>query len=412
MITQHSHRVVDPGRLLDDFFPRELHDVALTHSDATLRLDITGHGSWCVSIRDGAATLSRRSPRNPTSTLTMNAQTLEDVLLGHRSGVEAFLDGDLATRGSLATVLQVGGSFAPRRELSTRPKAFEVHASGARTSYLEAGPADAPPVVLLHGLGGTNATMLPALAELAHDYRVVAPDIPGFGASDAPLWNYTQQRLYRWFDAFLDVTNSRGATVIGNSMGGRLALELAMHDPGAARALVLLCPAPAFRRFRQLVPFVRYLPVSLGAAARLRVPRSLIMRSAKMLVAHPERMPESWFEAAADEFALAMSHWRRRRAALSALTNIYIEEAFGADGFWDRLPTVQTPALFIWGEQDRLVPAKFARHVEQALPRSESVVLSDCGHAPQLELPDKSMAITKDFLASTAGLSARRYAVC
>ncbi|MCW4355535.1 alpha/beta fold hydrolase [Hoyosella sp. YIM 151337] len=412
MNAQRDGRIMDPGRLLESFFPRKLHDVALTHSDAVLRLNITGYGSWGVTISDGSAAVTREAPRKPTSTLTMGANTLEDVLLGRRSGVEAFLEGDLATRGSLATVLQVGGSLAPQAELPTRPKAWEVQASGARTAYLEAGPENAPPVVLLHGLGGTNATMLPALAALAREYRVLAPDIPGFGASEAPLWNYTAARLYRWLDGFLRVTGTRGATVVGNSMGGRLALELAMHDPVAARALVLLCPAPAFRRFRQLVPLVRYLPVSLGAAARLSVPRSLIVRSAKMMVAHPERMPESWFEAAADEFALTMTHWRHRRAALSALANIYIEEAFGADGFWDRLRNVATPALFVWGQDDRLVPAKFARHVEQALPRSESVVLSDCGHAPQLELPGKSMAITRDFLASTAGLSARRCAVC
>lgn len=403
MLAASGSTANDPGCLLKEFFPRELADVALTHSDAVLRLNVPGHGTWAVEIADGKADITSEAPTNPTSTLTMDATTLADILLGRRSGVDAFLDGDLVTRGSLATVLQVGCSFAPDVEVPTRPRAHELEIDGVRTAYLEAGSANAPAsrtVVLLHGLASTNASMLPLLAELAHSYRVIAPDIPGFGASDAPLWQYTAEQLYRWLDRFLPATNARGAVIIGNSMGGRLALELAMRDPAAASKLVLLCPSPAFRRFRQLVPLVKHLPVALGAAPRLVIPRGLLVESSKKLVAHPERIPQSWFEAAVDEFTITMSHWRHRRAVLSALVHIYADEAFGEDGFWERLRNVETPTLYVWGSEDRLVPAKFARHVCAAMPGAVSVVLPECGHAPQIELPDKTTELTREFIES------------
>ncbi|MBB3038775.1 alpha/beta fold hydrolase [Hoyosella altamirensis] len=387
-----------PDHLLSELFPQNVTDTAFTHSDAVVCLDVPDHGRWTLEVHDGVAEVSSGTHPDPTSVVTTSAETLTDLLTGRRSGVDAFLDGDLTTRGSLATVLQIGSSFAPEAELPTRPLAREALVDGARTAYLEAGVPEGHPVVLLHGLGSSNASMLPLLAGLASDCRVLAPDIPGFGASEAPLWTYTAERMSRWLDAFLTATDARGATVIGNSMGGRLALELAMHDSEAASELVLLCPSPAFRRFRQFVPLVKYLPVTLGAAPRFTVPRSLILESAKRLVAKPRRIPENWFEAAADEFTIAMSHWRHRRAALSALINIYVEEPFGESGFWDRLPGMRTPALFIWGSEDRLVPAKFARHVRKAVPAARSVILPDCGHAPQIELPAWTLRLSRAFI--------------
>ncbi|MDV7269186.1 alpha/beta fold hydrolase, partial [Rhodococcus oxybenzonivorans] len=229
---------IDPASMLATHFPRDLTDTVMSGESATVVLDIAGHGHWTVSIDSGVAELrSADGPRKPTCTIRTDADTLADVLIGRRSGVDAFLDGDLVTRGSLATVLQIGGAFAPDVELSTRPQSREVDAGGVRTAYLEAGRADAPPVVLLHGLGATNASMLPVLADLAEDHRVIAPDTPGFGASEAPCWTYTAHQLYSWLRAFLDAVDARGAIVVGNSLGGRLALELAMHDPEAVAKL-------------------------------------------------------------------------------------------------------------------------------------------------------------------------------
>jgi pimeloyl-ACP methyl ester carboxylesterase len=95
--------------------------------------------------------------------------------------------------------------------------------------------------------GATNASMLPVLADLAVDHRVLAPDLPGFGASAAPSSPYNATWFAAWVEAFQATTGSRGAVVIGNSLGGRVALEAGLSHPKSVRAVVLLTPSPAFR---------------------------------------------------------------------------------------------------------------------------------------------------------------------
>ena len=79
------------------------------------------------------------------------------------------------------------------------------------------------------------------------------------------------------------------------------------------------------------------------------------------------------------------------------------EEAHGRHGFWDRLPSLVPPALFVWGDRDRLVPSTFAAHVADALPDAASIVMEDCGHVPQFEHPEETMAIVRGFLAGIEG---------
>ncbi len=392
---------IDPSTVLRKHLPRDLTRSVLARRPlVTMVLDVAGRGRWTIRSERGEVSLLVGAIKHPTCSIRTDAATLADMLLGRRSGVEAFLDGDLVARGSLNTVLQIGGAFAPEADLPTRAHSREVSALGIRTAYLEAGPADGRPVVLLHGLGATNASMLPVLADLAKDHRVISPDTPGFGASEAPPWSYTADQMYRWLRSFLDVVDARGAVVIGNSLGGRLALELALRDPDAVDRLVLLCAAPAFRRFRQLAPLAGLLPVGLGARLPFGPPRAALVAGLRAMFADPKRLPASWYDAAIDEFILAMKDPAHRRAAFSATLNIYTDEPFGETGFWDRLPQLAVPTLFIWGAADRLVPPKFARYVSEALPQAESVVIPDSGHVPQFEHPELTMRLTRNFLAS------------
>jgi pimeloyl-ACP methyl ester carboxylesterase len=124
-----------------------------------------------------------------------------------------------------------------------------------------------------------------------------------------------------------------------------------------------------------------------------------VVAGIKLMFAKPTRLPESWYAAGADEFLRVMRDWPHRRAFYATLRQIYVEEPFGTRGFWTRLRRVTAPALFIWGARDRLVPSAFARHVTTALPNSRSVVLPDCGHVPQFELPERTLELTREFLS-------------
>ncbi|MDT4893129.1 MAG: hypothetical protein QOE97_2164 [Pseudonocardiales bacterium] len=378
-------------RLLGTYSP------LLADTTATLLFTAGGMANWTVEIDRGRAVARRGGPPNPTTTVRASLPVLNDVVGGRRGGIQAFLDGDLTVRGNLALALQLDGLFPGDGSDPTRTCTRSVTAGGIETFYLEAGPLDAPPVVLVHGLGATNASMLPLVAALSQDYRVLAPDLPGHGGSQAKGDSHAAAFLGNWLVAFMHETCDQPAVVVGNSLGGRTSLEAALISPDDVRGLVLLCPAVAFRRLRQFVPLVRLVRNEI-ATLPVKLPRSIATRGLRSLFADPTRLPDAWHDAAIDEFLRVLAIRANRQAIFSALRHIYLDEPFGESGFWERLPALRPPALFLWGDEDVLVPAGFSRFVSEALPTAECVVLEQCGHVPQFEYPELTAAYTRDFI--------------
>ena len=124
------------------------------------------------------------------------------------------------------------------------------------------------------------------------------------------------------------------------------------------------------------------------------------MATIRAMFADRARMPSAWLEAATDEFMRVFRMPRGRIAFFSALRQIYLDEAQGPDGFWERLQKLEPRALFIWGNRDWLVPMRFAKHVVSGLPRARSVVLRDCGHVPQYEHTEATNRLLADFLSN------------
>ncbi|KAF0964868.1 2-succinyl-6-hydroxy-2,4-cyclohexadiene-1-carboxylate synthase [Rhodococcus sp. T7] len=172
-----------------------------------------------------------------------------------------------------------------------------------------------------HGLGATSTLMLPVLATLAPHHRVLAPDLSGFGSSAAPSWDYDPAQLQRWLRAFLDTGGAPTAAAIGHSLGGRVALELALRPPDTARSLVLLCPAPAAGRQRPRTTLPRRLPADLTRLP-IAFPHRLLHEGTRgahhTLTADPGQVPRHWFDAAADEWEIALQRPGHRRALWSA----------------------------------------------------------------------------------------------
>jgi pimeloyl-ACP methyl ester carboxylesterase len=384
-------------RLLGTYSP------LLADVSATLLFTAGGMANWTIEVENGRASAKRGGPSRPTTTVRAPLDVLTAVVSGERSGVQAFLDGVLTVRGNLALALQLDGLFPGDRSDDSRTYTRSVRAGGIETFYLEAGPVDAPTVVLVHGLSATNASMLPLIPALSKDFRVLAPDLPGHGGTEATGAAHAARYLGDWLIAFLRETGNGPAVLVGNSLGGRTCLEAALNSPDDVRGLVLLCPAVAFRKLRQLVPFVRIVPDEI-AALPVRIPRRMAMRGLRNLFADQSRLPEAWYDAAIDEFVRVMTIRANRLATFSALRHIYLDEPFGEKGFWERLPQLKPPALFIWGDKDVLVPAGFARFVAEALPAAESRVLADCGHVPQFEYRDETAQMTRDFIAGLPAL--------
>jgi pimeloyl-ACP methyl ester carboxylesterase len=248
---------------------------------------------------------------------------------------------------------------------------------------------------LLHGLGATKASWLPVIPALARSHRVIAIDLPGFGASSKPLATYDAPCFAGYVSGLLDELGITRAFIAGNSMGGRVAMEMAMRDGGRVSAITCLCPAAAFTR-RPAVWLARFARPELGIAVT-RLPRGRVRTGLEQLFADPRRIDARWFDAAIDDFMRTWRSPRARRAFWCALRNIYLDEPNGDGGFWARLGNVDTPALFVYGRRDVLITSRFGTKMQQVLPHAQVEVWDDCGHVPQLECPDRTAATMVRF---------------
>jgi pimeloyl-ACP methyl ester carboxylesterase len=375
--------------------PRALRTLVERYEPAALDLNAparvrlaTGAAAWDVALEGSSARLVEQ-PGEPDATLRADAASWEAIARDVRGGMDAFRAGRLKVRGNLH--VGVGFLAATSGAGDDGLRFRTVRTRSHRLSTLSAGSG--PTVVAVHGLGGTNASFLPTVAALAPELRVVAVDLPGFGDSDKPLGApYDARYFARATIELLDALGLERADLVGNSLGGRVALEVGLRAPERVRRLVLLAPSLAWRRRRDWAPLLRLVRPELGALPH--VPRSLVEAVVERAIPGAS---DGWTAAGVDEFLRSYLTPRGRAAFYAAARQIYLEEPDGPDGFWPRLRTLRVESLFVWGRRDRLVPIAFARHVTDALPRARHVEL-DCGHVPQLERPRETHAAMREFL--------------
>ena len=381
---------------LEDVLIERLKDRPEAAADVRARvaLDVRDGDGWTVTFDRDRTALSFGPDEDADLIVTGDAETLAGIVNGTVWGIEAFVDGRIVVRKNLALSLRMAGLFDGTSDHHFH-KAADIDAGGLSTFYIEAG--EGPPVVLLHGLGATNTSFLPTFVDLCRDHRVIAPDLPGFGDTDKPIRSYDPEFFAGWLLSFLDALGLQRVDLVGNSLGGRVALETALRAPDRVDHVALLAPSSAFIKGRQYETVVRFLRPEL-ALFPLPVPRRQVVGSIRRLFSKPRRLPAEWYESAADEFIRVFKRPRGRISFFSAARQIYLEQPYGESGFWDRLPELSRPALFVWGEKDWLVPARFERHVEKCLPDATSIVLPDCGHVPQYEMPKETHKLVREFL--------------
>jgi pimeloyl-ACP methyl ester carboxylesterase len=317
--------------------------------------------------------------------------TWERIARDVRGGMDAFRAGRLSVRQNLH--LGVGLLAATAEPQPGRLRFDSVRTRGGRISIASAGSGDA--LVCLHGLGGTKASFLPTLAALADGFRVIAVDLPGFGDSSKPITAaYDAPFFARSTIELLDALELDRVHFAGNSMGGRVAIEVGLLAPERARKLILLSPALAWLRDRSWRTILSLPLPKLGLIQP--VPRSVAEAIVRRLVPGGG---DGWTAAGVDEFLRSYLTPRGRHAFYEAARRIYLDEPRGERGFWTRLEQLSPDTMFVWGRQDAIVPIAFMRHVERALPAARHVELN-CGHVPQLEAPRATHAAMRSFLSA------------
>jgi len=378
LVRRYDRKVFDPAR-----------------SGARVRLRGAGAGSWDVLFDSGKPKLVPSERVRADAVLQADEETWGQLAEDLRGGMEAFQAGRLTVRRDL----HLGVGFLAATAPDTGPGRLcfrQVKTRVADTSYMEAGDGD--PVVMLHGLGATKASFLPTVAALTDSHRAIALDLPGFGDSGKPLRAaYDPAFFADSVVAFLDAMELDRVDLVGNSMGGRAAIEVALQRPDRIGRVVLLCPSLAWLRPRPWAAPLRLVPPQLGLIQP--APRQVVEKIVRNVVPGAQ---DNWTAAGVDEFLRSYLSPRGRAAFYAAARNIYLEAPHGQNGFWTRLPALEPETLFVWGEHDELVPKAFARHVAQALPSARHLTLR-CGHVPQLEKPAQTHRAMLNFLASRRG---------
>ena len=284
-------------------------------------------------------------------------------------------------------ILEKPGSISP-----PGPGERDTLVDGVRWRSREAEGTGSPTVVFLHGLMTSSASWGKILSTAADGRPAVAVDLPGFGDSDRPWpYDYTVGGQSAHLLRFLDVRGIDRAILIGNSLGGAVALLTAAAQPDRIRALVLVDAASP----------VSSMPISIRA---LRTPvvgeiemelyvRPLLELSLRYrLFADPKNVTEEIVE----------REWRpvtipgTRRAALAAIRS-------SARGYEHALERIHIPTLIVWGLEDRLLPVADGHRLAAAIPGARLVVLPGAGHIPQEETPVEFSRVVAEFLSQSAG---------
>ncbi|PYP48237.1 MAG: hypothetical protein DMD42_01505 [Gemmatimonadetes bacterium] len=260
-----------------------------------------------------------------------------------------------------------------------------VRVDRARIRYIDAGRG--PPVVLLHGLGASMYAWRKNVGAMAAaGFRVIAFDNRGFGLSDKPAVAYDNAAYARLAIALLDSLGISDAVLVGHSMGGAIAAEVAIEYPQRVRGLVLVGSAGLGAREPLLFRVARW-PV-LGPAVLAFRGRGFTARLLKATYFDPSKVTES----DVDQYYAPVAQPAYGRALRAVLRQFHF------DGLEGRLDKIEAPTVVLWGEEDRWVPLGLGRALAAGITRSAFVSVPHAGHSVQEEAPDEVNHLVIRFL--------------
>jgi pimeloyl-ACP methyl ester carboxylesterase len=261
--------------------------------------------------------------------------------------------------------------------MAQAPAAQFLDVRGVRMHVREAGSG--PPLLLLHGAGGAGPWR-PYQDMLAREFRLIVPDHPGWGLSDRPDWLESMDDLVYHYLDFLEALGLDSANVVGQSLGGWLAAELAVAHPEVVERMVLIDPA-GLRHLGRPIPDL----FTLSDAQTTRLVFHDQSAAEKEIVEEPGL--DAIMQRIKNQTTFARLSW-----------NPYLYNPKLAR----RLYRVKAPTLLIWGREDRVIPFENAELWMEAMPHARLAALDACGHVPHRERPDELARLVSDFLKEPA----------
>jgi len=279
--------------------------------------------------------------------------------------------------------LPVDVSFAEHKQSiphSQYSKFAEVN--GVRLHYQEKGAG--VPLVLIHGYGASTYSWRDVFDPLSEKFRVVAVDLKGFGFSAKPDGDYSRREQSALVDGLLDHLNIDKAWLVGSSMGGEVSLNLALRNANRVEGLILIDSAGVKSvKSGSITPSQFEIPFLGRAFAALALVSDRLVR---------ENLEKSFFDDSkvTDEI-VGMYH-------IPLQTNYGQRAALRAKGQWDLYPIenelskISVPTLLLWGAEDVVTPIEGGKKMNALIKNSEFVVFEKCGHLPQEEMPEETIA--------------------
>jgi pimeloyl-ACP methyl ester carboxylesterase len=273
------------------------------------------------------------------------------------------------------------------------PATGQTDARSTRVNYVEMGSGNGADLVFVHGLSGAWQNWLENIPHFARNHRVIALDLPGFGASPMPGWEITIERYGRLLVDFCREIDVGDCALVGNSLGGFVCAETAVRDPSWFSKLVLVSSAGVSHARMRREPGEMAGRMAVAASPLvLRFEQSALKRARirhwafRMVFHYPHRLRKEliW------EF---FDNGTGRPGFLAALGAL-----LGYD-ILDRLSDVEVPTLIVWGRNDRIITSADALEYGQLLSNSRTVIFDETGHVPMAERPVRFNRVLETFLA-------------
>jgi pimeloyl-ACP methyl ester carboxylesterase len=263
---------------------------------------------------------------------------------------------------------------------------------GRRINVVDGG-GDGPPLLFVHGLGGSWQNWLLNLPAFMDSHRVVTLDLPGFGESDMPSEPISIRGYAKTLDGVCDQLGIENPVVVGNSMGGFVAAEMALSFSTRVAKLVLVSAAGLSTEYLQREPLLAFARVWAAATTRTGVRSDPVVRRPRLrrlalqtVVRYPERL------------SVPLTHELVQGAGKDGFVPAL--EALMAYSFRERLERIEMPVLIVWGRNDMLVPVTDAARFERLIgENAHKVIFDDTGHLAMLERPSRFNELLAGFIA-------------